>query len=407
MSRLQWAQNIDDLRTLAKRRLPRGLFEFVARGSEDEVGLQHNRSVLDSIKIKPRALVDVSQRSSATTLLGQAQKLPLIVGPTGAAGMLWYRGEAELARSAADAGVPYVLAMSSITPMEQVREACHGALWFQLYLSPQTCTSDQMIDRAHAAGYDALVLTVDTVVSPNREYNSRNGFSVPMRLNRRNALDFACHPGWLCSVIARYLMAGGMPRFENYPQAMRHSVAGRQKARWAPVKRDESADWRAVAHIRKRWTGPLIIKGVGCVEDALAAVAAGADAIILSNHGARNLDSACSPAQLLPAVVASLAGRCPVWVDSGFVRGSDVFKALALGAEAVLLGRGPLYGLAAAGYAGSARCLQFLHEELDRCMAYAGVSNLAGIGMSHLQDTGLVLPALPINRYANPQPNLA
>lgn len=390
MSRLDWAQNIDDLRTLARQRLPRGLFEFVARGSEDEVGLAHNRTVLDSIKIKPRVLVDVSQRSIATTLLGQPQRMPLIVGPTGAAGLLWYQGESELARAAADAGVPYVLAMSSITPLEEVRRACNGALWFQLYLSPEQATSDAMVDRAQAAGYDALVLTVDTVVSPNREYNSRNGFSVPVRLNRRNALDFVSHPRWSLGVIARYLAAGGMPRFENYPQGMRNSVAGRQKKRWAPVKRDESADWTSISRIRTRWSGPLIIKGIGCVEDALSAVQAGADAIVLSNHGARNLDSAASPVQLLPQVAYAVAGRCAIWVDSGFLRGSDVFKALALGAQAVLVGRATLYGLAAGGTAGAGRSLDFLREELDRCMAYAGVADACQIGLKHLQDTGAV-----------------
>jgi isopentenyl diphosphate isomerase/L-lactate dehydrogenase-like FMN-dependent dehydrogenase len=280
--------------------------------------------------------------------------------------------------------------MSSITPLEDVRKACHGALWFQLYLTPDAADSDAMIDRAQAAGFDALVLTVDTVVSPNREYNSRNGFSVPLRVNRRNALDFALHPRWTFGVIARYLATSGMPRFENHPQGKRHSLAGRQDKRWAPVKRDESAGWESVARIRSRWAGPLVIKGIGCVEDALAAVQAGADAIVLSNHGARNLDSAASPVQLLPQVVKAVAGRCPVWVDSGFMRGSDVFKALALGAQAVLLGRATLFGLAAAGHAGGLRSLQFMREELDRCMAFAGVAEVGGVGLDNLQDMGLV-----------------
>ncbi|MGI4839876.1 MAG: alpha-hydroxy acid oxidase [Janthinobacterium lividum] len=390
MKALERTCNIDDLRRLAKQRLPRGVYEFVARGTEDEVGLGHNRTVLDSIKIKPRVLTDVSRRDTSTTLLGRGQKLPLIVGPTGAAGLLWYQGEAQLARAAAAAGVPYVLAMSSITPLEDVRAACDGQLWFQLYLSPEQEISDGMIDRARAARFDALVLTVDTVVSPNREYNSRNGFSVPVTVNRRNIFDFALHPRWTLGVIGRYLANGGMPRFENYPQGMRNSVAGRQKQRWAPVKRDESADWRAVAQVRKRWSGPLIVKGIGCVEDALAAAQAGADAIIVSNHGGRNVDSAVSPTQLLPRVVAAVAGRCPVWVDSGFVRGSDVFKALALGAEAVLLGRATLYGLAAGGEAGGLRSLTFFKEELDRCMAFAGTPDLAAINAHCLQDFGLV-----------------
>ncbi|MFF7710878.1 alpha-hydroxy-acid oxidizing protein [Pseudomonas sp. NPDC007930] len=384
MSRWAAAQNIDELRALAQRRLPRGLYEFVARGSEDEVALRHNREAFEAIKIKPRALVDVSQRSSATTLLGRAHALPLVVAPTGAAGLLWYQGETALARAAAQAGVPYVLGMSSITPMETVRRACDGALWFQLYLAPEQASSDAMIDRAKAAGFDALVLTVDTVVQPNREYNTHNGFSVPMRLNRRNALDFAAHPGWLLGVIGRYLAAGGMPRFENYPPGLRHSVSARQRERWAPVKRNEAATWAALAQVRERWGGQLIVKGLGCAEDALAALNAGADALVLSNHGGRNLDSAPSPLQVLPAVLSAVHGRCPVWLDSGVRRGSDVFKALALGAQGVWVGRAALYGLAAGGYDGAARSLALLAEELDRCMAYAGVREAAALGLANL-----------------------
>lgn len=367
------AQNIDDMRLLARQRLPRGMYEFIARGSEDEIGLQHNRTVLDSIKIKPRVMVDVANRSVGTALLGRAQAMPIAVAPTGAAGLLWYHGESALARAASAMGIPYCLAMSSITPLETVRRDTDGNLWLQLYLSPDPEVNRAMIDRARHLQFDALIVTVDTVVSPNREYNWHNGFNLPIRVNRRNALDLATHPRWTLGVIGRYLLNRQMPRLE-------------------PIRRDESADWSAIQRVRDSWSGPLVIKRIGCIEDAMAALHTGADAIVLSNHGARNLDSAPSPMTLLPHVAQSLAGRLPIWVDSGFMRGSDVFKALAFGASAVLAGRAALYGLAAAGEVGALRSLALLREELDRCMAYAGVRNIAEIGPQHLHCAASLTP---------------
>lgn len=374
MKSLVAAQNIDDLRLLAKKRLPKGMYEFIARGSEDEVGLRHNRNVLDSIKIKPRVLTNVAGRSLTTTLLGNTQSMPLAVAPTGAAGFLWYHGEAALARAASTMGIPYCLAVSSLTPLETVRRDTKGRLWLQLYLSPNPEVNRAIIQRARQLQFDALVVTVDTVVAPNREYNWRNGFNLPIRLNRRNALDLATHPRWTLGVIGRYLLNQQMPRLD-------------------PISRDETADWSCIQRVRDLWPGALVIKGIGSIEDAMAAMETGADAIVLSNHGARNLDSASSPMELLPHVACSVAGRLPIWVDSGFTRGSDVFKALASGASAVLTGRAALYGLAAAGEAGATRCLAVLREELDRCMAYAGVRTIEDIGPQHLQHaTSLTSP---------------
>ncbi|MBV6826520.1 alpha-hydroxy acid oxidase [Pseudomonas sp. PD9R] len=292
------------------------------------------------------------------------------MAPTGAAGLLWYHGEAALARAANVTGIPYCLAMSSITPLDVVRREARGQLWLQLYLSPDAESNRAMIERARHLHFDALIVTVDTVVSPNREYNWRNGFNLPIKVNRRNALDLVIHPRWTLGVIGRYLLNEQMPRMD-------------------PIKRDERAEWSAIKRIRDLWSGPLVIKGIGCTEDALAALQTGADAIVLSNHGARNLDSASSPLALLPEVARRVAGRLPIWVDSGFMRGSDIFKALASGASAVLIGRAALYGLAAGGEAGATRSLALLREELDRCMAYAGVRTIAEIGPQHLQSDAL------------------
>lgn len=374
MKSVDAAQNIDDLRLLAKKRLPKGVYEFIARGSEDEMGLRHNRQVLDSIKIKPRVLTDVTGRSTACLLLGRSQAMPLAVAPTGAAGLLWYHGEAALARATGRMGIPCCVAMSSITPLAKVRRATDGELWLQLYLTADPEANRALIEQARQLRFDGLIVTVDTVVSPNREYNWRNGFNLPIRVNRRNALDLASHPAWTFGVIGRYLLDRQMPSLQ-------------------PLQRDESAQWSAIQQIRDLWPGALVIKGIGCVEDGLAALQTGAEAIVLSNHGARNLDSACSPMQVLPHLARALAGRLPIWIDSGFMRGSDIFKALASGASAVLTGRATLYGLAAGGEAGVMRSLTLLREELDRCMAYAGVRNIAHIGAQHLQAASAPSPS--------------
>ncbi|MBD1551491.1 alpha-hydroxy acid oxidase [Pseudomonas typographi] len=365
MKSVDTAQNINDLRKRAKRYLPKGLYEFIARGSENEVALQHNRYILDALKIKQQVLVDVSARSTETALFGQRLAMPLVIAPTGAAGLLRYRGEAQLARAATAAGIACTVAMASNTDLGIVRQEATGTLWLQVYLAPDPLANRALIERAQRLGYNGLVATVDTPVAPNREYNWHNGFNLPVTLNRRNAFDLATHPRWLLGVLGRYLLHEGFPRFE-------------------PIQRDERADWSAIQRVREYWRGPLIVKGIGSAEDARLAVQAGIDGLVLSNHGGRNLDSAASPLELLATVAASVEGRLPILLDSGVMRGSDVFKALALGASAVMVGRAPLYGLGAGGQAGALRALALLRQELDRCMAYAGVCNIAEIGAAQL-----------------------
>lgn len=363
--------NIQDLRKLAQRRLPRGLFEFVDRGTEDEVALENNRAAFDRIKLKSRGLVDVAGRSQAIELFGQTHDMPIVIAPTGAAGLLSYRGEVAVAKAAAAANIPFTLSTASITAMETVAAAAGGRLWFQLYMWPDQNMSYRLVDRAWDAGFATLMITIDTVASPNREYNLRNGFGFPFRFNRRNTVDVLRHPGWLLSVITRHLIKDGAPTFENYPEEIKHALLSRAGKDAATLK-NESMTWDDLARLRDHWRGHFLVKGIMTVEDARAAVAAGADGIVVSNHGGRNFDSAPAPIEMLPHIVDAVGADTAVLVDSGFTRGSHIIKALALGARAVLVGRGPLYGVAAGGEAGVHRALTIYRQEIDRVLAYMG-----------------------------------
>lgn len=386
------ALNIWELRELAERRLPKLFFEFVDRGTEDEVGLRNNRSALERIKLKPRVLRNVENRVLAVEVLGQRQKLPIVVSPTGIAGLLWHNGEIALAKAAHEAGIPFTLATTSVTAMEEVAECAGGNLWYQLYMWPDQAMSYSLIDRARAAGFQALVVTVDTVVAPNREYNVRNGYSTSFHFRSRNVLDVLRHPRWLFATLGKYFLAGGMPRFENYPPALRHRITGRGFDQRSLMS--QSVTWEDIKSIRKRWPNALVLKGILHPDDAKLAADSGADAIVVSNHGARNLDGSVAPIDMLEQIADAVAARITVLVDSGFRRGSDVVKALALGAKAVLVGRGPLYGVAAGGQEGAARALQIYKDEIDRTLAYLGCATTQKLSKDYLflQD-----------RFASPQ----
>lgn len=377
-SRFARVHTVADLRALARRRLPHGLFEFVDRGSEGETALRGNREALDRIRLYPRGLVDLTGRHNRTTLFGREQAQPFAIAPTGAAGLLWYQGELELARAAAAAGIPFTLSTASITAMETVAQQAGGRLWFQLYMWPDRRMSYQLIERVKAAGFEALVVTIDTAVSPKRDYNQRNGFSVPIRINRHNAWDVAWHPRWLLGVMARYLMTSGIPRHENYPEELRRSLLEGPKKTGTP--KNETLSWDDLRELRRRWTGPLLVKGILHPDDARSALACGADGVIVSNHGARNFDCAMATIDALPAVVDAVGQHCTVMVDSGFTQGSDIVKALALGAQCVLLGRAPLYGVAAGGAAGVAKAIGILADDIERTLAFMGCRNVAQLG---------------------------
>ena len=361
------ACNIADLRAAARRRLPKMLFDCVDRGAEDEVSLRANRAAFEQVKLRPRALRDVSQRSQETTLFGRRYRSPMAAAPTGFAGLLWRDGEVALARAAAAAGIPYTLSHGSIISVEELADKAGGELWFQLFIQPDRAQSERMVARAHAAGCTVLMATVDTPAPPNREYNQRNHFSYPFRYTPRNVADVMSRPGWAINVLARLLLAhGGLPRPQNTPDGKSRPE---DQARLRPAG---SVDWDDIRALRRQWTGPLLIKGLLNPIDAVTAVECGVDGIVVSNHGDRVLDGGLAPLEALPAIVDAVGERLTILMDGGVRRGVDIAKALTLGARAVLVGRGPLYGLAADGQAGATRALAILREEFDRVMAQLG-----------------------------------
>lgn len=382
-SELQDAYSFSDLREMARRALPKGLFEFVDRGTEDEVALGNNRAAFERLSLRPRVLVDVSGRSLSASFFGHTSAMPIAVAPTGAAGLLWFDGEIAIARAAAASGIPFTLSTASIISMERVAAEAGGRLWFQLYMWPDRSMSYQLVDRAKRAGYEALIVTVDTAVTPNREYNRRNGFALPMRITRRNALDVARHPGWFFSVFARYLLRSGIPTLENYPDQLRQKLTAKPGQQNGLPKCD-SLKWSDLRELRKRWDGPLMIKGILHPEDAALALDCGVDAVIVSNHGGRNLDSSIAPIDALPEIVERVGHKIDVLLDSGIRRGSDVVKALAFGAKGVFVGRAPLWGVAAAGEAGAFHALEILREEVDRIMGLTGCQSVAQINRNLL-----------------------
>src|SRR5262245_16418414 len=376
------AYDIADLRELARRRLPKGVFEFFDRGNGDETALVENRAAFERIKLNPHALVDTSRRSQEVTLFGKRHHMPIAVAPTGSAGLAWHEGEIALARAAAQAGIPFALATGSMTALERVAEQAGGTLWFQVYMWPDRSLSHRLIERAKAAGYQALLVTVDTPVPPGREYNLRNGMTVPFRFTRRNVTDVLLHPRWLCGVLMRYLLTTGMPRYENYPTEMKSRITAAPMGRSMMVT--DSLTWDDLLALRRLWPHALIVKGILRAQDALLAADCGADGVIVSNHGGRAVDSTRAPIAVLPEVVEAAGRRLTVLVDSGFRRGADVVKALALGAKAVLVGRAPLYGTAVAGQAGAARALEIYRDEIDRLLALIGCPGVAALGRDYL-----------------------
>jgi len=318
-------------------------------------------------------------------LFGKPQKMPIAIAPTGSAGLTWYEGEIALARAAAAAGIPFTLATGSMTAMEKVASEAGGTLWFQLYMWPDRSLSHRLVERARKAGFEGLVVTVDSPVPPAREYNLHNGFTLPFSITRRNVSDMLSHPRWLLTVLARYLLTTGMPRYQNYPSEMKQKITALPMGRSMAL--NDSLTWDDLRELRKRWPHRLMAKGILTAQDATLAADCGVDAVIVSNHGGRVVDGTRAPIEILPEVVDAVGERVEVIVDSGFRRGSDIVKALALGARAVLIGRATLYGSAAGGEAGAARAIALLREEIDRTLALLGCRNIAALDEKCLAGT--------------------
>ncbi len=374
MSRLDDCYNVFDLRDAAKRRLPRAVFEFVDRSTEDEVALRNNRAAFERIKLRHRSLVDVSGRTTKTTLFGKEIALPMAIAPTGAAGLCWHEGELELAKAAAKAKIPFTLATGAMTNMEKIAREANFRLWFQLYVWKQRDLSYGLIERAKNAGFEALIVTTDTIVPPNREYNARNGFNIPFKPNMRFTFDIMRKPEWFINVLVKYLTTIGMPRNENYPPEYQRAL--RSDPRMHDVMRQDNLNWEDVKIFRDKWPGILMLKGINRVDDALKAASLGVDGIVVSNHGGRNMDSAAATIDMLPEIAQAAGDKITVLLDSGIRRGSDIVKAVALGAKCVLTGRATLYGTAVGGEAGAAKAVGIIKTEMDKTMAYTGCNGV-------------------------------
>jgi isopentenyl diphosphate isomerase/L-lactate dehydrogenase-like FMN-dependent dehydrogenase len=364
--------NIADLRAQARRRLPRGIWEYAERGVEDETGMARNRAAFDAVTFRPRVLRGVHAVDTSAAVFGQSVPFPFAVAPTGAAGLLWHNGDLALARAAAAAGVPFTISSASTLDLEQIAVA-GGRLWFQLYLWEDRALSHAVVERAWDLGCEALFVTLDLPVPPNREYIQRSGFGTPFKLNARNTLDVLTHPRWLAAVMGRYMLGGGIPSQANLPDRLRAKVT--KGAPPGALFKQDDLDWEGVADLRKRWPGTFVLKGILHPDDARRARDMGADGVVVSNHGGRALDSSVATINALPDIVAAVGSQMTVFLDSGVRRGSDIVKAMAMGADAVLAGRAPLYGLAAAGEVGVTRAIALLHEETRRTMAMLGARN--------------------------------
>lgn len=365
---------IDDLRTLARRRVPKAFFDYADSGSYGEYTLRANRSDLEAIKLRQRVLVDVSERSLATTVLGKKIAAPLILAPIGLCGMQHGDGEILAARAANAAGIPFTLSTMSVASIEHVAEGTGKPFWFQLYVIRDRGFSKALMERSIAAKVDTLVLTVDLQVLGQRHKDIKNGLTVPPEFRIKNVIDIATKPAWLWSILnARSWtfgnISGHVPGMENVNSL----------AKWTQDQFDPALNWRDVEWIKKFWPGKLVIKGILDVDDAKNAVKLGADAIVVSNHGGRQLDGTSSSIAMLPRVADTVGSDTQVLFDGGIRTGADIMRALALGARACLIGRSYIYGLGAGGRAGVAKAIDILEKELSVTMALTGVNRIADI----------------------------
>jgi L-lactate dehydrogenase (cytochrome) len=382
--RLRRILSLADFEPAARRHLPRPIFGFVSGAAEDNVAFADNRAAFAEWGFVPRALVDVSKRSTETTLFGRRYAAPFGIAPMGLSAVIAYRGDLVLTQAAARAGIPMIMSGAALIRLEEVVQANPDA-WFQAYLPGDPDRIVGLVDRVAGAGFGTLALTVDVPVSANRENNVRNGFSTPLRPSLRLAWDGAIRPGWLINTAARTLMRHGMPYFENSTATRGAPVLSSDSSRDFGAR--DGLDWRHVELMRKRFPGKLVLKGIMNPEDARIARESGVDGVIVSNHGARQLDGTVSPLRVLAEIAAS-RGDMTVMMDSGVRRGGDVLKALALGAQFVFVGRPFIYAAAIAGEPGVRHAIDLLSQEIHRNMALIGIATLADMRPELLRRVG-------------------
>jgi L-lactate dehydrogenase (cytochrome) len=372
--------SLDDFERAARARLPAADLRYVSGGAEDNVTREGNRAAFDRYGFVPRVLTDVSKRNAATTLFGRQYAMPVGIAPMGIVALSAYRGDLVLARAARAANVPMVLSGTSLIRLEEVAKENPDA-WFQAYLPGEPARIAALLDRVAAAGFGTLVVTVDVAVLPSRENNVRAGFSTPLRPSLRLAWDGLVRPRWLLGTWFRTLLNHGMPHFENSFAERGVPILARNVDR--DFSKRDHLDWKHLEQIRRQWKGPLVVKGVMNPADARLARESGADGIIVSNHGGRQLEGTAPALQVLPEIARD-AGAMTVMIDGGFRRGTHVLKALALGAKFVFVGRPFNYAAAVGGEAGVAHALKLLALEVDRDMALLGVTSIADIGPDRL-----------------------
>ena len=359
--------NIMDLRALARRRVPRAFFEYADRGSYDESTLHENRAALARIRLRQRVMIDVDNRSLATEIVGEPVSMPLAIAPTGLTGLQHGSGEIHGARAAARAGIPFCLSTMSICSIEQVRAATDTPFWFQVYVMRDRGFTRELIGRAREAGCPALMLTADLTVQGQRHREIKNGLAVPPKVTLRNLFDIASKPRWAWNVLRAPSRS-----FGNLEGRIGGADSLTTLAQWIANQFDSTLSWQDLAWIRELWPGKLIVKGIMDAEDARLAAEHGVDAIVVSNHGGRQLDGAPATIDVLPQIVDAVGGRIEVLFDSGITSGQDLLKALALGARAGLIGKAFLYGLGAMGEAGVTQAIEIIRRELSVTMALTG-----------------------------------
>src|SRR4051812_22641209 len=369
------AVNIEDLRLMAKRRLPRAIFDFFDGGAEDEVTLRDNCSAFQRLRLLPKVLVDVSSVSLKTELFGIPSNLPLAIAPTGGISAGRFGAELILARAAKAAGVPFTMATPSAFSIERVAEAVGGRLWFQLYAVRDLSFREKLVQRAKDAGYEAILVTVDLPVSGKRERDPRNGFHTPYSPNWRNSRDVIFKLGW-----ALDMLKNGLPGMANLEGYRFSTPVGTDIVTAVGREMDAGLDWEYIKRLRNLWPGKLLLKGIVRADDAERAVSVGCDGVVVSNHGGRQLDGAVATLDALPEIKRAVGNKLTVLLDGGVRRGADILKARALGAQTVLTGRATLFGCMAGGEAGARRALEILSSELVRAMQLCGVRSIDEIG---------------------------
>jgi L-lactate dehydrogenase (cytochrome) len=372
------AVNVADLRLAAQRKLPKVVFDFLDGGAGDEISLKASTSEFAALTLRPRVMVDVKERDLSTTLFGRKLAMPLILSPVGLTSMFCPEGELHAARAAEAAGIGYCLSNNAAWSIEDVKAATTTPFWFQLYIQRDRGLTKSFVDRAKAAGCSALIVTVDLAAHGKRERDARNGFTIPPKITPGNALEMLTKPAWL------YHRLFGRPlSFANYKTGAEGGFL--EIAKFINTQFDPSVTWKDIAWLKSIFPGPVLVKGILTGEDARRAVEHGADGISVSNHGGRQLDAVPSPVGQLPEVVEAVAGRIPVLMDGGVRRGADIIRARALGADAVMIGRAFVYGLAALGPTGAGTVIEMLRAEMDNAMALLGVPRVSEIDRSLLQ----------------------